>query len=68
MAQQIPFLLDRRGGGRAPWSQFIVDYHRDVPFDGYQRAVRPTFPVFNARFKPKYPPPGQDRPGPKGRC
>jgi hypothetical protein len=67
VAQQIPFLLDRRGGRRAPWSQFIVDYHRDIPFDGYQRAVRPAFPVFNARFKPQYPPPGRDQPGTPGR-
>lgn len=62
--RQIEFLLDR-GGRRAPWAQFVVDYHRDIPFDGYQRAKRPQFPVYNAEFKPKYPPPGQDGPGPK---
>lgn len=61
---QIDFLLERNGK-RAPWVQFIVDYHRDIPFDGYQRAKRPQFPVYNAEFKPKYPPPGQDGPGVK---
>ncbi|MBT9486346.1 MAG: hypothetical protein IV093_02435 [Rubrivivax sp.] len=59
--QQIPFLLERNGK-RAPWVQFIVDYHRDIPFDGYQRAQAPVFPVFNPEFKPKYPPPQDDRP------
>lgn len=63
IAQQIPFLLDRVGGKRAPWSQFIVDYHRNIAFDGYQRAVRPVFPVFNAKFEPKYPPPDRIQPG-----
>jgi hypothetical protein len=62
--RQIDFLLER-AGRRAPWVQFIVDYHRDIPFDGYRRAVRPQFPVFNAEFKPKYPPPGRDAPEPK---
>jgi hypothetical protein len=61
--QQIGFLLERAGGTRAPWVQFLVDYHRGVPFDGYQRALRPVFPVYNPEFKPKYPPPGQDGPG-----
>lgn len=59
--RQIDFLLNR-AGRRPPWVQFIVDYHRDVPFDGYQRAIRPQFPVYNAEFKPRYPPPGQDDP------
>lgn len=62
LKQQIGFLLER-GGQRAPWVQFIVDYHRKVPFDGYQRVRRLQFPVYNADFKPKYPPPGQDGPG-----
>ena len=61
---QIPFLSDR-SGRRPPWVEFIVEYHRDVPLKGFLPATAPIYPTFNARFKPEFPPPG-DEPGPKG--
>lgn len=54
---QIGFLRHLGPGRRPPWPQFIVDYHRDLPFDGYQRLRRPFFPVFEADFRPKWPRP-----------
>ncbi len=63
---QIPFLTDRPQ--RPPWVQFIVEYHRDVPFVGLLRAKPLQFPVFDARFKPKYPPPTDKRPPDDGKA
>jgi hypothetical protein len=57
---QIPFLAERAGGKRAPWVEFIVEYHRDVPFVGLLRAQAPQFPRFNREFKPEFPPPTDD--------
>jgi hypothetical protein len=57
---QIPFLAERPGGKRPPWVEFIVEYHRDVPFVGLLRAQAPQFPRFNREFKPEYPPPTDD--------
>lgn len=62
---QIPFLADRPQ--RPPWVQFIVEYHRDVPFVGLLRAKPLQFPVFNARFKPELPPPTDKRPPDDGK-
>jgi Clostripain family len=47
------------------WVQFINEYHRGVKFVGLQPAVAFSFPVFNAKFKPKYPPPGDSGNDPK---
>jgi len=58
----IAFLAERAGGKRPPWVEFIVEYHRDVPFVGLLRAQAPQFPRFNREFKPEYPPP-TDPPG-----
>ncbi len=57
---QIPFLSERAGGVRPPWVEFIVEYHRDVPFVGLLRAKAPQFPRFNRDFKPELPPPSDD--------
>jgi hypothetical protein len=59
--QVIPFLAERPGGKRPPWVEFIVEYHRDVPFVGLLRAQAPQFPRFNREFKPEYPPPRDDQ-------
>ena len=56
----IPFLAERAGGKRPPWVEFIVEYHRDVPFVGLLRAQAPQFPRFNREFKPEFPPPTDD--------
>lgn len=56
----IPFLAERPGGKRPPWVEFIVEYHRDVPFVGLLRAQAPQFPRFNREFKPEFPPPTDD--------
>ena len=58
---QIPFLSDR-AGKRPPWVEFIVEYHRNTPFKAFLPARAPEFPVFNAAFKPEFPPPGRDQP------
>jgi hypothetical protein len=57
LKHQIPFLADRKDGSRAPWALFIEEYHRDVTFRSLKRAQPPVFPIFDAKFKPKYPPP-----------
>lgn len=54
----IGFLADRPQ--RPPWVEFIVEYHRDVPFAGLRRARAPVFPIFDRSFEPKYPPPRDD--------
>ncbi len=61
---QIPFLRDS-GGQRPDWVAFLIEYHRTVPFRGFRPPRTPVFPVFNARFKPEFPPPGQEVPPPK---
>ncbi len=53
----IDFLADR-SSGRSPWVGFIVEYHRGINFVGLLPAEPPLFPVFNARFEPKLPHPG----------
>ena len=65
---QIPFLADRPGGVRAPWPAFVQEYHRDVPFVGLLRIRPPEFPLFDAEFKPKYPPPDDGDGGGAGSC
>jgi hypothetical protein len=46
------------------WVDFIIEYHKDVPFVGLLPAEIPEFPVFNARFEPPKRPndPGQSYP------
>lgn len=34
------------------WVDFIIEYHKDVPFVGLLPARIPEFPVFNATFEP----------------
>jgi hypothetical protein len=58
---QIPFLSDS-AGARPPWVEFIVEYHRSTPFKAFQPARAPEFPVFNAEFKPGFPPPDDGKP------
>lgn len=45
------------------WVDFLIEYHRDSPLDGsFVRllpAAIPEFPVFNAKFVPSKPLPGQ---------
>ncbi len=48
---------------RPLWVQFINEYHRGVTFRGLQAAAAFVFPTFNAKFKPKYPPPGDSSGG-----
>lgn len=60
---QIPFLSDV-GGQRPDWVAFLIEYHRSTEFRGFLPPRAPVFPVFNARFKPEFPPPGDDRPPP----
>lgn len=61
---QIPFL--REAGGQPPdWVAFLLEYHRQTPFRGFLPPRAPVFPVFNARFKPEFPPPGDQEPPPK---
>jgi hypothetical protein len=57
----IGFLAERPGPKRPPWVEFIVEYHKDVPFVGLLRAQAPQFPRFNRAFKPEYPPPRDDQ-------
>lgn len=61
-----PFYLERRGPAhlppiqpgvirfllRAQWIEFLVEYHKDVPFVGLLPALAPKFPVFKARPDP----------------
>jgi hypothetical protein len=61
---QIPFLSER-SGQPPPWVEFLIEYHRTTPLKGFLPALAPEFPVFNARFKPKFLPP-KDPPGPNG--
>ena len=41
------------------WVDFIIEYHKDVPFVGLLPAEIPEFPVFNANFEPPRPQPGK---------
>jgi Clostripain family len=34
------------------WVDFIVEYHKDVPFIGLLPAAIPEFPVFNIKYQP----------------
>lgn len=47
------------------WVDFIIEYHKDVPFVGLLPAQIPDFPVFNAKFEPPREPdrPDQRPPG-----
>ena len=56
----IPFLADRAGGKRAPWVEFIIEYHRGVKFVALNRARPLFFPRFDARFRPTRPHPTKD--------
>ncbi|RVT51623.1 clostripain-related cysteine peptidase [Rubrivivax albus] len=60
---QIPFLSDL-GGRRPDWVAFLVEYHRGTAFKGFLPPRAPVFPVFNARFKPEFPPPTDNDPAP----
>jgi hypothetical protein len=31
------------------WVEFIIEYHKDVPFKGIRPAATPEFPVFNRK-------------------
>jgi hypothetical protein len=57
----IPFLADV-GKQRPRWVEFIVEYHREVKFLRFLPAIAPFFPVYNASFKPKLPPPSDNPP------
>ena len=64
----IGFLADQ-GSQRPRWVEFIVEYHRDVPFVGFLPARPPLFPVLDLNFKPQLPHPGDNatgNPGPTG--
>lgn len=61
----IGFLADQ-GSQRPRWVEFIVEYHRDVPFVGFLPARAPLFPVFDENFKPKLPHPGDNPTGSAG--
>jgi hypothetical protein len=39
------------------WVDFIIEYHKDVPFVGLLPARIPDFPAFNATFEPPRPRP-----------
>jgi hypothetical protein len=41
------------------WVDFIIEYHKDVPFVGLLPAEIPEFPVFNATFEPPRPRPNE---------
>lgn len=66
----IDFLKDAGGAPpitrpvtRPRWVAFIIEYHKDVPLVGFLPALAPVFPLFNARFQPKLPHPGNDNLG-----
>ena len=61
----INFLADTNSTP-PPWVEFIVEYHRDVPFVGFMPALAPFFPLFNKRFKGQLPHPGDEKPGTPG--
>jgi hypothetical protein len=48
------------------WVDFIIEYHKDVPFVGLLPAEIPEFPVFNANFEPPKPQPGNGGPNDPG--
>jgi len=49
------------------WVEFLIEYHKAVPFVGLLPALAPRFPVFRARFDPKNPGgDGGSRPGKPG--
>jgi hypothetical protein len=41
------------------WVDFIIEYHKQVPFVGLLPAQLPEFPHFNRKFQPRRPPPEQ---------
>ena len=51
---QIPLLADR-AGTRAPWPEFLVEYHKDTPFVGLLRIPPFVFPRFEHKFEPPTP-------------
>jgi hypothetical protein len=44
------------------WVDFLIEYHKDVPFVGLLPAEIPAFPVFNAGYKPPHRPNRPDEP------
>jgi hypothetical protein len=62
----IDFLAERAGGVSPPWVAFIVEYHLGVKFQSFLPALAPFFPIFDKKFKPKYPPLDQGGPGTSG--
>jgi hypothetical protein len=46
------------------WVDFLIEYHKDTAFAGLLPAAIPSFPVFNAAFRP---PPADDGKPPKRR-
>jgi hypothetical protein len=49
----IPFLAPRGSGVKCPWVDFLIEYHKDVPFVGLLRVLPPFFPTFDVRFDPR---------------
>ncbi|HET7526167.1 MAG TPA: hypothetical protein VFK10_09525 [Burkholderiaceae bacterium] len=49
----IAFLTPRLPG-KCAWVDFLVEYHKDVPFVGLLRVLPPFFPPFNPRFDPQH--------------
>ena len=48
----IPFLAPRTSS-KCAWVDFLIEYHKGVPFVGLMRVLPPFFPVFNPRFDPQ---------------
>jgi hypothetical protein len=49
----IPFLAPQSPTVKCPWVEFLIEYHRGVPFVGLLRMLPPLFPVFDPRFDPR---------------
>jgi hypothetical protein len=47
---------------KCPWVEFLIEYHKGVPFVGLLRVLPPFFPTFDARFDPRHAKP-TPRPG-----
>ena len=47
----IPFLTPPAPGVKCPWVEFLIEYHKGVPFVGLLRALPPFFPTFDREVR-----------------